>query len=122
MMGNEFVGIVHPSKLYNILAVGSPFLYIGPQETHISEIAAANNGEYISYAAIHGDVDAVVNNILLAAQNKDQEIDRRVPRLADTFSKESLLPRMIKLLESEFVHDAEMPTNSGSASRVSAAR
>jgi hypothetical protein len=31
-MGNEFVGIVHPSKLYNILTVGSPFLYIGRED------------------------------------------------------------------------------------------
>src|ERR1039458_4707606 len=30
-MGNEFVGLVHPCKIYNILAVGAPVIYIGPK-------------------------------------------------------------------------------------------
>jgi len=122
IMGNKFVGIVHPSKLYNILTVGSPFLYIGPKETHISEIAAENNGDHISYAATHGDVDAVVNNILLAATNKGEEVERRVPQLAKAFSKDALLPRMIELLESDVVTDTEIPSKSSSASCMSATR
>jgi len=31
VMGNSFVGLVHPCKIYNILRVGSPLLYIGPK-------------------------------------------------------------------------------------------
>ena len=31
VMGEPFVGIVHPCKIYNILAVGAPVLYIGAQ-------------------------------------------------------------------------------------------
>jgi len=120
-MGNEFVGIVHPSKLYNILTVGSPFLYIGPKDTHISEIAAKTNGEHVSYTALHGDVDAVVNNILRAAQERGAEFDRPVPHLASTFSKEALLPRMIELLESEFIAETETGKTS-SANCVSATR
>ena len=30
VMGDEFVGIVHPCKVYNIMSVGAPALYIGP--------------------------------------------------------------------------------------------
>ncbi|PYI89084.1 MAG: glycosyltransferase WbuB, partial [Verrucomicrobia bacterium] len=30
VMGDRFVGIVHPCKIYNILTVGVPVLYIGP--------------------------------------------------------------------------------------------
>ncbi|HET6890938.1 MAG TPA: glycosyltransferase family 4 protein, partial [Pyrinomonadaceae bacterium] len=45
VMGDAFPGIVHPSKVYNILAIGSPFLYIGPKESHITEIASqSSNG------------------------------------------------------------------------------
>ncbi len=56
VMGDEFVGIVHPSKLYNILSVGIPYLYIGPAESHVSEIADEMPG---AYAARHGDVETV---------------------------------------------------------------
>ena len=56
VMGDPFVGIVHPCKIYNILAVGLPFLYIGPEVSHITEIMPAGR----AWAARHGDVDAVV--------------------------------------------------------------
>ena len=36
----------HPCKIYNILQVGSPVLYIGPVPSHISEIANAADGEF----------------------------------------------------------------------------
>jgi hypothetical protein len=60
VMGDQFVGIVHPCKIYNILAVGSPCLYIGPIPSHVSEIAESI--ESISCAR-HGDVAAVVQQI-----------------------------------------------------------
>ena len=56
VMGDRFVGIVHPCKIYNILAVGIPFLYIGPEVSHITEMMPAGR----AWAARHGDVDAVV--------------------------------------------------------------
>ena len=38
VMGEAFVGIVHPCKIYNILAVGAPVLYLGPCPSHVTEI------------------------------------------------------------------------------------
>ncbi|MGH9928944.1 MAG: glycosyltransferase family 4 protein [Pyrinomonadaceae bacterium] len=122
VMGNEFVGIVHPSKLYNILTVGSPFLYIGPETTHISEIAASMNGGYRSYTATHGDVEAVVKHILEEAKHWSNGTETRVPQIANTFSKQTLLPRMIKLLEDQVAAETEIPGKSRSASCAPAAR
>jgi hypothetical protein len=34
VMGDRFKGLVHPCKVYNIIAIGVPFLYIGPDESH----------------------------------------------------------------------------------------
>ena len=122
VMGNQFVGIVHPSKVYNILTVGSPFLYIGPQETHIGEIAEKTNSDYNSYAATHGDVEVVVKHILAEARQKSTGNQRQVPQIASTFSKQALLPRMIKLLECQVEAETEIPSESGSTSYASAAR
>ncbi|MBZ5696428.1 MAG: glycosyltransferase family 4 protein [Acidobacteriia bacterium] len=36
VMGNGFVGLVHPCKIYNILSVGAPVLYIGPRPSTCS--------------------------------------------------------------------------------------
>src|SRR4030095_15690693 len=37
-MGDRFRGLVHPCKIYNIIAIGAPFLYIGPEESHVSDL------------------------------------------------------------------------------------
>jgi hypothetical protein len=99
VMGDDFVGIVHPCKLYNILTIGSPFLYIGPQESHISEIAAQSGGAYRTYSARHGEVDRVaacVQEEMRAASDLEA---RRVPEIAESFSRKALLPRLLRLLE-----------------------
>ena len=38
VMGDRFVGIVHPSKIYNILSIGAPFVFIGPKESPMGNI------------------------------------------------------------------------------------
>ena len=99
VMGEKFVGIVHPCKVYNIMAVSAPFLYIGPEESHVTDIAEQDNGRQF-YLTRHGDVERVVASILEAAS---RDADRmRSPREIHTsrFSKQQLLPRLITLIES----------------------
>src|SRR5207253_4278037 len=62
VMGDPFVGIVHPCKLYNMLKVGAPVLYIGPEESHVTDILCTVE----HYSARHGDVDSVVAQIRMA--------------------------------------------------------
>jgi hypothetical protein len=38
VMGDAMLGLVHPCKIYNILSVGAPVLYIGPRPSHITDI------------------------------------------------------------------------------------
>ena len=40
VMGDPFVGIVHPCKVYNIMSIGAPTLYIGPTPSHVTDIAS----------------------------------------------------------------------------------
>ena len=56
VMGEKFVGIVHPCKVYNIMSVGAPVLYIGPASSHITDIASQHGKFYLTR---HGDVEAV---------------------------------------------------------------
>src|SRR5207245_1675870 len=60
VMGDQYVGIVHPCKVYNVLVVKKPFLYIGPNESHVTDIIR----QYDAYVSSHGDVEGVVTNIL----------------------------------------------------------
>jgi glycosyltransferase involved in cell wall biosynthesis len=113
VMGDEFVGIVHPSKIYNILTVGSPFLYIGPEESHISEIASllSSNGDCRAYTARNGDAETVAKHVLEAMNRKNEDQERRAPHIAKTFSREVVLPRLIKLLESQGLKETQLASH-----------
>jgi colanic acid biosynthesis glycosyl transferase WcaI len=99
VMGDGFSGIVHPCKVYNILSVGTPFLYIGPRESHVTDIAAQATNGFAMYSAGHGEVDLAVSHIVKAAQQKSRQ-NGECSDLARKFSREALLPRMVKLIES----------------------
>jgi hypothetical protein len=79
-MGDPFVGIVHPCKIYNILSVGTPVLYIGPAVSPLSEIAEIASIEVPWFSARHGDVDQVIKHIqsALVRASKPSE-DGRTP-------------------------------------------
>jgi glycosyltransferase involved in cell wall biosynthesis len=99
VMGNPFVGLVHPCKIYNILRVGSPMLYIGPTPSHVSELLQKLNHS-LPFASIrHGDVDGVYKTIV--ELKKGSLAVLRSPRCAlpAQFAKDSLLPRLVEVLE-----------------------
>ena len=98
VMGDPFVGVVHPCKIYNILQVGSPLLYIGPQPSHISEILQALDGKLPCVWAKHGDVDRVMEHIRSQPGMVRPNGERVVP-LAGVFSKATLLPQLVSVLE-----------------------
>jgi len=94
VMGDQYVGVVHPCKIYNVLAVNKPFLYIGPLESHVTDII----GQSGAYVSTHGDVEGVIQNILRAMKNSalDLPCGDQVKQL---FSKDRLLPQMISAVE-----------------------
>jgi len=96
VMGAPLVGIVHTCKIYNIMCVGSPVLYIGPSQSHIMDIAAGNGIPL--YAAQHGDIDTVVKRILAGVQVK--EPNRNMLARGSNFRQEQLVPRFTSLIES----------------------
>jgi hypothetical protein len=56
-MGDGQVGYTHPNKVYGALAIGQPFLYIGPQPSHVSDIMEECPG---NISVSHGDIDGLV--------------------------------------------------------------
>jgi len=70
VMGDPFVGIIHPCKIYNIMRLGAPFLYIGPSESHIADLVSSQNYDSNCVASVRfGDRAAVVEAIRHAVLN-----------------------------------------------------
>jgi colanic acid biosynthesis glycosyl transferase WcaI len=91
VMGDAFVGIVHPSKVYNILSVGIPALYIGPAPSHVTELASDGDIRI----AEHGDVDTVVRHI---SERLDSQA-RAVP-VSNACPPSAAVDRLIEVVES----------------------
>ncbi|HEV7397285.1 MAG TPA: glycosyltransferase family 4 protein [Pyrinomonadaceae bacterium] len=100
VMGDPFTGMVHPCKIYNVLSIGSPFLYIGPEESHVIDIVSQLGDSESAHVAKHDEIDQVVSAILAAARNA-RNLERADEILfAKRFSMGALLPRMVESLES----------------------
>ncbi|HEY3580569.1 MAG TPA: glycosyltransferase, partial [Pyrinomonadaceae bacterium] len=100
VMGDAFVGIVHPSKIYNIISIGAPALYIGPQPSHISELALPVMHKH------HGDVDGVTKAIVQASRRPT-----RTTYETEIFKKELLLPQLLKAIEGDSVENLFRPVS-----------
>ena len=93
VMGEKFVGLVHPCKIYNVLSVGVPVLYIGPPASHVSEILDATVSEQLR----HGDVDGVVNAI---KRIKNSAAKRPVALGPESpFAQKTLLPKLVAAMK-----------------------
>jgi len=97
VMGDAMLGLVHPCKIYNILGVGAPVIYLGPQPSHVTEILNQPAAGHPWCSARHGENELLANRIrhLLAAP-----APRRIPvDLTTRYTKSALLPPFIAGLE-----------------------
>jgi hypothetical protein len=90
----------HPCKIYNVLSVAAPVLYIGPQPSHVSEILNAIGNQALCAVAAHGEVDQVVRQIQRFRKESAATSAHAPTGAGSLFSKEALLPKLIAVLES----------------------
>jgi putative colanic acid biosynthesis glycosyltransferase WcaI len=126
VMGEQFVSIVHPCKIYNVLAIGSPFLYIGPAESHLADIINRRGDSNSALHASHGESYSVVP---LIAERADEFRARPAESasvspspLAREFSKAVLLPRLLAHVEALCVRATEAETEPPETKLQSAVR
>jgi len=99
VMGNAFVGLVHPCKIYNNLAVGAPVIYIGPKPSHVTEIMDRLGDEYPCIRVTHGEADILANQIQDLRQRLANHPRPSSATVAAEYSKGVLMPSLIAVLE-----------------------
>ena len=100
VMGDTMLGLVHPCKIYNILTVGAPVIYVGPEPSHVTEILSTLNSHHPWSGVRHGDVGELAKQIQRLRQESVGH-DRRPPAEVEIrFSQGALLPRLTALIES----------------------
>jgi colanic acid biosynthesis glycosyl transferase WcaI len=99
VMGNAFVGLVHPCKIYNILTVGAPVIYIGPQPSHVTEILDRLGNGYPWAVVSHGEAEVLTRQIQDLQARRTGEPRQCPAQITAAFSKDALLPQLIAVLE-----------------------
>jgi glycosyltransferase involved in cell wall biosynthesis len=56
-LGDEMAGIVHPCKVYGAMGIARPILFLGPPDSHVSEMMAQAD---FGWQVRHGDVAGAV--------------------------------------------------------------
>ncbi len=99
VMGDLFVGIVHPCKIYNILMLGIPFLFIGPDQSHGGDLARRLGDSTHARVAHNGDVSEIVQQIRAAMALGSRPVNEAAKALGAEFSYAVLCPRLVHLIE-----------------------
>ena len=98
VMGDAFKGILHPSKIYNILAVGSPFLFIGPGECHVTDLFASTSNNDRWMLANHGESQKVAQMISDFTHRGTPQSRVAIGELA-LFAADTVYARFINVIE-----------------------
>ncbi len=98
-IGNAFVGIVHPCKVYGAMALGRPVLALGPRESHLADLACRGIGWHVPV----DDVDAaerVLREIATVDERELERLGRRAQQLVrDEFDTVSLRRQFCDVVE-----------------------
>ena len=71
VMGNKVTGLVHTSKVYGVLATGRPYIFVGPRDSHVSDLLSSYP---YGFQVEHSDVDGVLETIRKARSlNEEQQ-------------------------------------------------
>ncbi len=97
VMGEAFVGLVHPCKIYNMLRVGAPVLYVGPEPSHVTEIFAQLPAACLRLDFRHGHgprLAAAIRRLL-----PGDGAGRRGGDLPAHLARDRQLPRLVEVIE-----------------------
>lgn len=100
-MGEAMVGIVHPCKVYGVMAVARPALVLGPKASHLGSLMQEHQ---LGWQVEHGDVDAAeaaLRAMLAASQEQLAAMGQRAHTLGrDQYAQPVSCGRVCDLLES----------------------
>ncbi len=71
ILGENLVGLTHPCKVYTAMGLGIPILFIGPNPSHVSDLAHGHGGNIL---AEHGEADLIANALLSYAMQQGHEM------------------------------------------------
>ena len=83
-LGDEMAGIVHPCKVYGAMGIARPILFLGPAESHVSEMMSQAD---FGWQVRHGDVAGAVAALREILALDSQALEQRGARARDLIQR-----------------------------------
>jgi hypothetical protein len=103
VMGSQFVGIIHPSKIYAALAVGRPTIVIGPGASAAADLVRETGSDLL---VEHSEINKLVSILQKLHFKSNRSIDRlanRSVRLIEMkYSRQILTHKFINAINGLF--------------------
>ena len=99
VVGDKMLGLVHPCKIYNMLTVAAPVIYIGPETSHVTEILEGLQPQHPWVGVRHGAGDELARQIQQLRRTTAGQGRRPLAAAIARYSEATLLPQLVAVLE-----------------------
>jgi len=99
VMGDAFVGTIHPCKIYNALAVGAPIVYLGPAESHVPDLLRETLADDSWVNARHGEPERLAEGLQRLAARRRRLAAEDLARAQTPIARAAQLPRLVAAVE-----------------------
>jgi glycosyltransferase involved in cell wall biosynthesis len=96
-MGEAFVGLVHPCKVYNLLSLGLPWIGIGPKDCHLADLLG-ELGRDSGCELLGGKDSAALARLIQERAAKPASDPSRLKKVGEQFRQSVLAPKLAKII------------------------
>jgi colanic acid biosynthesis glycosyl transferase WcaI len=96
-MGDAFVGLVHPCKVYNLLSLGLPWVGIGPKDCHLADLLG-ELGRDSGCELLGGDDSAALAKLILERQRSPKVSGEKLRAVGRNYQESFLAPKLAKII------------------------
>ena len=96
-MGEKFVGLVHPCKVYNLLSLGLPWVGIGPKDCHLADLVG-ELGRDSGCELLGGKDSAALAKLILERQWSPKVSAEKLQAVGRSYKESVLAPKLAKII------------------------
>jgi glycosyltransferase involved in cell wall biosynthesis len=96
-MGEAFVGLVHPCKVYNLLSLGLPWVGIGPKECHLADLLK-EVGKDSGCEVVPGGDSAALSRLIQERASRPKADPDRLKKVGENYRESVLAPKLARII------------------------
>ena len=96
-MGEAFVGLVHPCKVYNLLSLGLPWVGLGPKDCHLADLLGELSRDS-GCEMLGGEDSAALAKLVLERQRSPKVSGEKLQAIGRNYQESVLAPKLAKII------------------------